>query len=165
MPRTKRLFSDFGFYHVVNRGNERKQVFYSLADYRAFLSWVKEFKGIFDIHVIAYCLMPNHFHLLLSPKVGQNLSKFMHRLMTKQIPNFRKLHNSIGHIWQGRYKPFPVQKDSHLITAMRYIERNPVRANLVENARDWHWSSHRERLGLVYCQILHSNFMLTGKNW
>ena len=147
MPRGKRNFIDEAYYHIINRGNGKQQIFHSTSDYRAFVSWVIQGKNKHNIHLHAFCLMPNHFHFLLQPMIGTNLSKYMHWVMDKHIHNHRRIHNTVGHIWQGPYKDFIIQEDRHYINVLRYIEGNPVRAALAKSASDWIWSSHRERIG------------------
>jgi putative transposase len=90
--------------------------------------------------------MPNHFHLLLRPERASNLSRFMQWLMTSHVRRYHSNNRTCGHVWQGRYKSFIVEEDVHLLAVVRYIEGNPVRATLVQSAREWRWSSHGERL-------------------
>ncbi len=91
--------------------------------------------------IIHSCLMPNHFHLALLPKNDGDLSVWMHWLQKTHIRRYHKHYHSSGHMWQGRFRPFPIQEDAHLLTVLRSIERNPVRANLVGSAELWKWSS------------------------
>jgi hypothetical protein len=87
--------------------------------------------------------MPNHFHLAAWPTGAEDLSAAMHWLLTTHACRYQKLYRSTGHVWQGRFKVFPIQEDDHLLTVLRYIERNPLRAGLVPQAQDWRWSSLR----------------------
>src|SRR2546430_14781183 len=87
--------------------------------------------------------MPNHFHLVLWPREDGDLSTWMQRLLNSHVQRHRRRHRSTGHIWQGRFKAFPIKEDNHLLTVLRYVERNPVRASLVSRAEDWSWSSMR----------------------
>jgi len=89
--------------------------------------------------------MPNHFHLVLEPADQTALSQFMQWLLTSHVRRYHKHYGSSGHIWQGRFKSFPVQRDEHLITVLRYILQNPVRAGLASTAGEWLWSSLRRR--------------------
>jgi putative transposase len=93
--------------------------------------------------VLAYCLMPNHFHFVLMPKSDGDMSRWMHRLLTTHVRRYHRMHGTTGRIWQGRYKSFPVQREEYLYAVLRYVERNPLRARLVEKAEDWAWSSLR----------------------
>ena len=129
------------FYHVLNRGNSRSEVFFSPDDYQEFISLMFSTIEGFPVEVYSFCLMPNHFHLLIRPREAQGLSKWLQLFMTKQVRLYHKRNRTSGHLWQGRYKLFPVQKDPFLEVVMRYIERNPLRANLVSKAEDWKWSS------------------------
>jgi putative transposase len=93
------------------------------------------------MRLLAYCLMPNHFHLALWPRLDGDLSDYMMWLLTAHVRRYHQHYHSSGHVWQGRFRAFPIQEDDHLLTVLRYIERNPVRAGLVERAQDWPWSS------------------------
>ena len=147
MPRAARWFADNGVYHVVNRGNGRQDVFHKPGDFAAFVELMGAAKERVPVRVLAYCLMTNHFHLLLQPECGEDLSRWMQWLMTSHVRRYHMHYRSSGHVWQGRFKSFQVKDDDQLLTAMRYVEGNPVRAGMVASARDWPWSSHRERLG------------------
>src|SRR5579864_6452537 len=85
--------------------------------------------------------MTNHFHLALGPRQNGDLSASMGWLLTAHVRRYHRHYHSSGHVWQGRFRAFPIQEDDHLLTVLRYIERNPVRAGLVEQAQDWRWSS------------------------
>jgi putative transposase len=93
------------------------------------------------MRLLAYCLMPNHFHLALWPLHDGDLSNYMMWLMTAHVRRYHQHYHSTGHVWQGRFRAFPIQESDHLLTVLRYIERNAVRANLVRRAQDWLWSS------------------------
>ena len=99
----------------------------------------------YEVRLLAYCLMPNHFHLVLQAEATGAVSEAMQWAQTSYVSRFRVRYGSTGHIFQGRFKSFPIQNDQHLLTVMRYVERNPVRANLVDSALDWRWSSSRSR--------------------
>ena len=100
-------------------------------------------KSKFPVKVFVICLMPNHFHLIVQPATEAALSPFMQWWMTSHVRRYHQHYRSHGHVWQGRFKSFPIQEDGHLLTALRYVLRNPVRAGLVEHAMDWPWSSLR----------------------
>jgi len=99
----------------------------------------------YEVRLLAYCLMPNHFHLVLRADETGAVSEAMQWAQTSYVSRFRVRYGSTGHIFQGRFRSFPIQDDEHLLTVMRYVERNPVRANLVDSALDWRWSSRRWR--------------------
>ena len=141
MPRTARASVADICYHVINRGNARATVFQDQADYAAFVQLMHEAAERLPMRIAGYCLMPNHFHLVLWPRGDGDLSRWMQWLMTAHVRRHHKRYRSGGHVWQGRFKAFPIQHDEHLLTALRYVERNPVRAGFVDRAQDWPWSS------------------------
>ena len=141
MPRTLRASAADHCYHVLNRGNDRALVFLDDDDYAAFVDLLDRARDRLPMRVLAYCLMPNHFHLVLRPLQDGDLSRFMQWLLTAHVRRHHRRHDSSGHAWQGRFKAFPVQDDDHLTTCLRYVERNPLRAGLVARAEDWPWSS------------------------
>ena len=149
MPRIARKAVDGGVYHILNRGNGRQRVFHKDADYLKFVSLLKDVQERFAIRLFAYCLMPNHFHLLVKAEQGEDLSLGMHWFTTTYVRRHHRHYRTSGHLWQGRYKSFSIEDDEQLLTVVRYIEGNPVRANLVESAAGWVWSSHRERCDLL----------------
>jgi putative transposase len=130
-------------YHVINRGNGRRTVFRKDGDYHAFLKAMAHACVEVPLPVLGYCLMPNHFHIVLLPAADGDLSRWMHWLLNTHVRRYHKHHHSSGHVWQGRFKAFPIEQDEHLLTVLRYLERNPVRANLVRRAERWPWSSAR----------------------
>src|SRR5262245_38136535 len=130
-------------YHVINRGNARGDVFLKDADYEAFLKAMSHASVEIAMPVLAYCLMPNHFHLVVWPKADGDLSGWMHWLLNAHVRRYHKHHHSSGHIWQGRFKAFPIQQDEHLLTVLRYVERNAVRPGLAKRAERWPWCSAR----------------------
>ena len=149
MPRVARGLTDGLIYHIINRGNGRQQVFHTDGDYRAFTELMIEAGERHPVKLLAWCIMPDHFHLLISPEKADNLSRWMQWFMTSHVRRYHSIHKSNGHVWQGRYKSFIVQEDRHLLTVTKYIEGNPVRAQLVSSAREWNWSSHRGRTGVT----------------
>ncbi len=149
MPRMSRQLAGGLIYHVINRGNDKQVVFRKSFDYEAFLDVVAMAKERCPLKLFAYCLMPNHFHFVVSPGGDISLSLWMQWLGTTHIRRYNNHYDRSGHLWQGRFKSFPVQDDDHLLVLMRYVEGNPVRAGLVASARDWKWSSHRENTGAL----------------
>jgi len=146
MPRVARGLVDGFTYHVLNRGNAKQIVFHKEKDYAAFVSLMKEANVRLPISIYAYCLMPNHFHLVVMPQKGEHLSIWMQWLMTSHVRRYHGHYGTSGHIWQGRFKSFIVKQDEHLLNVLRYVEANPVRAGVVKSAKDWQWSSHRMRI-------------------
>jgi putative transposase len=130
-------------YHVLNRGVARLPLFEKPADYAAFLRVLAEALQECPMRVLAFVLMPNHWHFLLWPEGDKDLSNFCRWLThTHSMRWHAHYHTSgTGHIYQGRFKSFCVESDEHLYTVARYVERNPLRANLVRRAEEWRWSS------------------------
>jgi len=145
VPRYARPVSAGLCTHVVTRGNARATVFHSEHDYANFKNLMKAAQERVCIEIFAWCLMPNHLHFVVRPRTDDDLPRWMHWLLTTHAQRHRILHVTTGHIWQGRYKSFPIQTDGHLVKVLRYVERNPVRAGLVASSRDWRWSSVSER--------------------
>ena len=143
MPRTARTSIGNICYHVLNRGNNRNTVFHKDGDYSAFLKLLNQANERVDMRLLAFCLMPNHFHLVAWPREDGDLSRWMQWLTTSHVRRYHRHYDSSGHVWQGRFKAFPVQSDEHLLTVMRYVERNPVRAKSIpiRKAENWKWSS------------------------
>jgi putative transposase len=141
MPRTARGCVAGYCYHVLNRGNAHSEVFRKPGDYAAFLQAIQEASLRVPMPLLAYCLLSNHFHLVVRPIADTDLSRWMHWLMTTHVRRYLKYYRHSGHVWQGRFKAFATQDDEHLITVVRYVERNPLRARLVCRAEDWPWSS------------------------
>jgi putative transposase len=143
MPRSPRCAPEGFAQHVLNRGNDRKRVFRKPGDYLAFMRYMRDTQDRIPLRVLAFQLMPNHFHLVLWPADVAELSAFMNRLMNLHVRSYHAHYGTTGsgHIWQGRYKNFPIQHDVHLLRVMRYVEANALRARLVRRAEDWTWSS------------------------
>ena len=143
MARRPRISLGNYCYHVLNRGNGRNEVFHKDGDYAAFMKLMKEASERSPMRLLSWCLMPNHFHLVLWPKDDGDLSKWMQWLTTAHVRRYHRHYDSSGHVWQGRFKSFPIQDNEHLLTVMRYVERNPVRAKSipVRKAQKWKWSS------------------------
>ena len=125
---------------MINRGNNRQPVFHDEGDYVAFLGAIADLKERKPFELYGYCLMGNHIHLLLRP--GENsISRIVQSLLVSHTQRYHRFHHSSGHVWQGRFKSPVIQDDEHLLTVLRYIEANPVRAKLVEHAGEYRWSS------------------------
>ena len=123
-------------FHVLNRANARATIFEKPEDYAAFERVLREAVDRVEMRVLAYCLMPNHWHLVLWPRRDGDLSKFMGWLTLTHTQRWHAHHRTVGtgHLYQGRYKSFPVQDDEHFLTVCRYVERNGLRANLAPRA-------------------------------
>lgn len=141
MPRVPRGATGSNVVHVLNRGNNRMTLFSRPEDYRQFLALFEKTRMRYDLSVYAFALMPNHFHLVAHPDEVAQLSGFMQSWLTTHARRFHKAHGTSGHVWQGRFKSFPIQADEHLLTVLRYVLLNPVRAGLAADAFLWPWSS------------------------
>jgi putative transposase len=128
---------------VLNRGNGRRILFRKDADYAAFERILEQAVERMPMRVLGWCLMPNHWHLVLWPEADGQLSEFMRWLTVTHAQRLHAHRNdgAGGHVYQGRFKSFPVQEDHHFLVLMRYVERNALRAKLVARADDWQWSS------------------------
>lgn len=143
MPRINRIDVGNLVYHVINRSNARLQIFYTKNDYRLFEKVLEQAKEKYNMRIFTYCIMPNHWHLCLRPRNDGDLSIFMKWLSMTHTQRWHVAHDSVGsgHLYQGRYKSFIVETNKYLLQLFRYIERNPLRANLVKKAESWQWSS------------------------
>jgi REP-associated tyrosine transposase len=141
MPRTARASVGGLCCHVINRGNARSVVFHDSSDYEAFVRLIGECCTRLPLDVLAACLMPNHIHLVLRPYGNGDLGRWMQWLLTAHVRRYHRRYGSSGRVWQGRFKAFPIQHDAHLLQVMRYVERNALRANLVDRAEEWQWGS------------------------
>jgi putative transposase len=149
MGRALRAAAGGLVYHVLNRANARLRLFDKIGDYEAFERVLNEARDYCDVPLLAYCVMPNHWHLVVRPHADGDLSRFVGWLTLTHTQRWHAHHQTVGlgHLYQGRFKSFPVQEDDHLVTVCRYVERNPLRAGLVRRAEDWRWGSlwRRER--------------------
>jgi putative transposase len=161
MPRPLRLEFPGACYHVLSRGNEGKDIFRVAGDCKLFLNLLKDCAERFDFLIHAYCLMPNHFHLLLETK-DSNLSQVMKRLLGVYTMRFNNKYHRRGHLFQGRYKAFLIDKDNYFLELSRYVHLNPVRAKLVRIPEDYRWSSMKFFLKGKVSEILHRDFTLAG---
>ena len=143
MPRTRRVSPDGAIHHVINRGNDRRRIFHKPADYDAFLNALGQAGAHVPMRVLAACVMPNHFHLVLWPLRGIDLSAYMQWLMNVHIRRYHKHYGTtgLGHLYQDRFRNFLIQSDAHLYNVLRYVEGNALRADLVRSAQEWRWSS------------------------
>ena len=143
MPRVARIAPGGIVFHVLNRGNASAEIFANDDDFAAFERAMADTLAQVPLRLLAYCLMPNHWHLVLWPRREGELGRFMQRLTTTHVRRWRLARGTVGqgHLYQGTYKSFPVQDGDHFLTICRYVERNPLRARLVRRAEAWRWSS------------------------
>jgi len=143
MARIPRAAAPDVIYHCINRANGRESIFQKEKDYLAFEKILLEGQEKFGMRILSFCIMPNHWHFVLYPKTGDDLSQFMRWITHTHTQRYHAHYHTTGygHLYQGRFKSFPVQDDDYFLQVCRYIERNPVRAGLVEKIADWRWSS------------------------
>lgn len=148
MSRPLRIEFPGAVYHVTSRGDRREPIYRDDEDREAHLAVIAQAMERFDAQVLAYCLMGNHFHLLLQTRQA-NLSRLMRHVNGVYTQAFNRRHGQVGHLFQGRFKAILVDRDAYLVALCRYVERNPVAAGLVASAREWPWSSCRAHIGEV----------------
>ena len=148
MPRTARAIEAGLVYHVLNRGNGRMRLFHKDADFAAFERVLAEGLERCPVDLLTYCLMGNHWHLVVRPRTDRSLALFMGWVGVTHVRRHHEHYRTRGrgHLYQGRYKSFPVQEDAHFLTLCRYVEANPLRAGLVRRAEEWPWSGLHTRL-------------------
>ena len=145
MSRPPRIQFNSAIYHVTARGNRRANIFLDKRDFLIWLDLLAEAVGKHSIKVHGYCLMPNHFHLLIETPQA-NLSQVMHMLNARYCQHFNKRHGTSGHVIQGRFHAVLIESDQQLMAVSRYVSLNPVRAQLVKDPADWAWSNHKHFL-------------------
>lgn len=165
MPRSVRVVPGGVCYHVINRSSGRARIFDSAGDYRYFIHAIQRTQEHLQLEIHAVCLMPNHFHFVVRPQADRDLGKWMQRLMTTHVRWHHARVNSYGPLWQGRYKAFPIQQDEHLLTVMRYVERNALRAGIANCAESWPWGSLNWRLGGRFQRLLAPSPIALPLNW
>ena len=143
MGRAKRADYAGGLFHMLNRANGGETLFHKEADYEAFERILEQAKGKFEVDLFSYCLMPNHWHFVVRPRVDREMSRFAQWVALTHTQRHHAHFETVGkgHLYQGRYKSFPIQADDHFLAVNRYVERNPLTAGLCQRAEDWRWSS------------------------
>lgn len=167
MPRRARVVQPNEYYHVVNRGSLRARLFYSARDYRSFIRVLADTVDRFQLPLLSYCVMPNHWHLVLRPENAEHLSKSMHWLTCTHAHRWCHTHerSGPGPLYQGRYKAIHVQPDVHLMRACRYVERNALKAKFVARAEDWCWGSANQRVRTCHTPKLLPLPFLPMESW
>ena len=148
MGRARRVDVGGIVYHAWNRANFRSALFQRPAHYQDFVGILEESWNFVPMRILAYCLMPNHWHLVLYPRADGDLGKFLRRLSLTHTQRYHARTGTVGygHVYQGRYKSLPVERNEHFLAMVRYVERNAKRAALVARAEDWPWSSAHVRV-------------------
>jgi REP-associated tyrosine transposase len=166
MPRVRRITSAGAIQHIMNRGNRRATIFRKPADYEAFVSILIEASRRFRVKLIAFSLMPNHWHLILVAGEQGSISSYMRWVTGTHVRRYHRHHGlqGTGHLYQGRYTSVLIQGDRHLLTAIRYVESNPSRARLVPRAEDWPWSSVGARAD-IKDQLVAESPVLRPSDW
>ena len=143
MGRPRRVAAGDLIYHVLNRANARLPLFHKEGDYVAFENVLAEALARVPVRLLGYCVMPNHWHLVVWPRADGDLSRFVGWLSLTHTQRWRAHYHNVGsgHLYQGRFKSFLVQDDTHYLAVCRYVERNALRAGLVARAEAWRWGS------------------------
>ena len=143
MPRPRRIAAPGCTFHVVNRGNDKRQLFFEDADYQRFLDLLEEGKQLRPVKLFGVCVMSNHFHAILQPSADDALSAYLQWVTGCYACNLRTKTQTRGHghVFQRRFWSRPIVDELHFLTVLRYVEANPLRARLVTRAEDWKWSS------------------------
>ncbi len=161
MSRPLRIQFPDAWYHVMNRGRRGESVFKENQDYTLFVELLQELVDMYKVRIAAYCLIPNHYHLLIQTP-GGNLSRCMRHLNGIYTQRFNRRHRCDGQLFRGRYKSILVDADSYLLELLRYIHRNPLEAGLVKDLKKYPWSSHKGYLSnAVKWDWLYKSFTLT----
>ncbi len=145
MSNAKRVLLENVCYHLMTRGNQKQEIFRSREDYLTYLALLRRFKQKYKFRIYAWCLMPNHVHILGEIENYLALSKFMHDLNRTYTSYFNNNHKKVGHLWQGRFKSMIITKNRYLIDCINYIELNPLRSNLVKQISEYSWTSYNAR--------------------
>jgi putative transposase len=152
MARSSRVAAPNLPHHLCQRGHNRRAVFFNARDYQSFLDTLAEFRAELSIKVYGYCLMTNHVHLIVDPGDDPaNLGLLMKRLAGRHTRRLNFIQNQSGTVWGGRFKCSPIETERYLMTCLRYVDLNPVRARLVARAEDYAWSSYRAHAGMAEC--------------
>ncbi|TFW28307.1 transposase [Massilia horti] len=147
MARHPRLVLPHQPHHIIQRGNDRRVIFRDEEDYQRFLAWLKESSRFYSVAIHAYVLMPNHLHLLATPSDDEGLAQMMQKLGRFYVPWFNSKYERTGGLFQGRFRTSLVDSERYFLTCSRYIELNPVRAQLVASPLDYPWSSYAHHAG------------------
>ena len=153
MPRLARTVCARVPHHITQRGNRREKVFFTDADRAAYLGWLKEYAEKHTLEILAYCLMPNHIHLIVVPATEEGLHQALKPLHMRYAQRINRARGWKGHLWQGRFFSAALD-EAYLWAAIRYVERNPGRARMVRKAENYPWSSAGAHCGLRQDAVL-----------
>ncbi len=168
MPRTARIVIPDYPYHITQRGNYRQVVFRDDGDRIQYLSWINEYSTKYYLSILGYCLMDNHIHFIALPQKENSLAKVFSAAHMRYSQYFNKQGRAFGHLWQGRFYSCVLDQD-YLMVAMRYVERNPVRAKMVNKPWQWKWSSASAHVGqadgVINLVDMKKFIDVTGEGW
>lgn len=159
MPRQSRHVSAGIPHHITQRGNRREDVFFTEEDRQAYLNWLSDYAQKYDVEILAYCLMTNHIHIVAVPSTEEGLQQVFKPLHMRYAQRVNRARGWKGHVWQGRYFSAPLD-EAYLWAAIRYVERNPVRAKLVRKAENYLWSS-----AAAHCGLKEDKLLTTKSTW
>ena len=159
MPRLARSVCAQVPHHITQRGNRREQVFFTDEDRQVYLRWLKEYAEKHEVDILAYCLMTNHIHLVAVPKTEDGLQQTLKPLHMRYAQRINRTRGWKGHLWQGRFFSSALD-EAYLWAAIRYVERNPVRARMVRKAENYRWSS-----AAAHCLLMHDEVLTTNSSW
>ena len=159
MPRLARSVCAQVPHHITQRGNRREQVFFTDEDRQAYLGWLKEYAEKHEVDILAYCLMTNHIHLVAVPRTEDGLQQTLKPLHMRYAQRINRTRGWKGHLWQGRFFSSALD-EAYLWAAIRYVERNPVRARMVRKAENYRWSS-----AAAHCGLMHDDVLTTTSSW
>ncbi|MGH7800863.1 MAG: transposase [Thermodesulfobacteriota bacterium] len=159
MPRTSRIVFPNLPHHITQRGNRREDVFFTDQDRTEYLFWLKEYCDKNKVDILAYCLMTNHIHIVAVPNTEDGLHRVLRPLHTRYAQKVNREHGWSGHLWQGRYFSSPLD-EVYMWAAIRYVERNPVRARLVRSAENYKWSS-----AAGHCELREDKMLTVNSKW
>lgn len=145
MLKYGRVLMENAYYHVMTRGNQKQNVFLQEDDFEKYLGLLTHYRRKYKFRLYAWCLMPNHVHLIIDVTKPGELAKIMQGLNLAYTKWFNKKYKKVGHLWQGRFKSVAIQKDKYALDCINYIEANPVRAKIRQSILEYPWSSFRTR--------------------
>ena len=166
MPRKTRIIIPGQAHHITQRGNNCQRVFENPADYLQYCAWLNKYAAIHKVGILSFCLMPNHVHLIMDPQDAEGIGRLLNTVQMHHAQYMNKKRRTSGHLWQGRYFSC-ILDDAHLYRAIRYVERNPVRANMVPAAWEYPWSSAHARItqGNNSAISLKETTAINGEDW
>ena len=159
MPRAARILYDGAIYHIINRGHNRQRLFRESKDYIKFKDILRHYRKRYRFKLFHYCIMANHFHLIMKVTKGEELPLIMKGIAQKYVNYYKRKYHSVGYVFQSRYKSLIIEKDEYLLECARYIERNPLRANIVTNLAKYPWSSYNYYTKGIYDVIIDTQIL------